>query len=126
MKSIGIEPKPPVKILETDAFPFVFARDDSYFHKIAWRDILYLKSDEHLVLVVTADNKYTLTTSLKVCEEQLPPTSFRRVHRSYIINVAKIDKLNRSEIIIHDQVIPLTRTFADALFKDFVKARLLG
>jgi two-component system, LytTR family, response regulator len=126
MKSISIEPNPPVQISETDDFPFVFARDDSYFHKIALRDILYLKSDEHLVLVVTDDKKYTLTTSLKVCENQLPSTSFKRVHRSYIVNVAKIDKLNRSEIIINDQVIPLTRTFADVLFNDFVWARLLG
>jgi hypothetical protein len=31
-----------------------------------------------------------------------------------------------TEISLNNQVIPLTRTFADALFKDFVKARLLG
>jgi two-component system, LytTR family, response regulator len=125
VKSIYIEPNSSEQILETDAFPFVFARDDNHFHKIEWRDILYLKSDEHLVQVVTESKKYTLATSLKACEEKLPLASFRRVHRSYIINVSKIDKLNKTEIIINNQVIPLTRTFADALFNDFVWARLL-
>jgi hypothetical protein len=31
-----------------------------------------------------------------------------------------------TEITLNDDVIPLTRTFADALFNDFVWARLLG
>jgi DNA-binding LytR/AlgR family response regulator len=110
----------------TDAFPFLFVRDDTHLHKIAWQDILYLKSDEHLVQVVTDNTKYSVATSLTACEKNLPPALFRRVHRSYIVNVSKIDKLNKTEIIINNQVIPLTRTFADTLFKDFVWARLLG
>jgi two-component system, LytTR family, response regulator len=112
--------------LVTDASPFVFVRDNNYWLKIAWDDILYLKSDEHCVLIATGSAKYTIISSLAACEKQLPLDLFRRVHRSYIINVSKIDRLNKTEIVINDQVIPLSRTFADALFQDFVWARLLG
>jgi DNA-binding LytR/AlgR family response regulator len=112
--------------LVTDASPFVFVRDNNYWLKIAWDDILYLKSDDHCVLVTTESAKYTILTSLAACEKQLPPALFRRVHRSYIVNISKIDKLNKTEIIINNQVIPMTRTYADALFKDFVLVHTLG
>ena len=109
-----------------DYSPFVFVRDNNHWLKIALGDILYLKSDEHCVLILTESAKYTVISSLAACEKQLPPALFRRVHRSYIVNISKIDRLNKTEIIINDQVIPLSRTFADALFQDFVWARLLG
>ena len=112
--------------LITDALPFVFVRDNNHWLKIAWGDILYLKSDEHCVQIITESAKYTLISSLIACEKQLPSALFRRVHRSYIVNISKIDRLNKTEIIINDQVIPLARTFADALFQDLVWARLLG
>jgi DNA-binding LytR/AlgR family response regulator len=110
----------------TDIFSCVFVRDNNHWHKIAWDDILYLKSDDHCVLVTTESAKYTILTSLAACEKQLPPTLFRRVHRSYIVNISKIDRLNKTEIFINNQVIPMTRTYADALFKDFVLAHTLG
>jgi two-component system, LytTR family, response regulator len=110
----------------TKALPFVFVRDNNHWVKISLGDILYLKSDEHCVQIITESTKYTLISSLIACEKQLPPALFRRVHRSYIVNVSKIDKLNKTEIVINNQVIPLARTFADALFQDLVWARLLG
>ena len=110
----------------TEALPFVFVRDNNHWHKIALGDILYLKSDEHCVHIMTGSAKYTIISSLTACEKQLPLDLFRRVHRSYIINLSKIDRLNKTEIVINDQVIPLSRTFADVLFQDFVWARLLG
>jgi two-component system, LytTR family, response regulator len=126
IRKIIIEPTQLEQVPETDAFSFVFVRDDIHWHKIAWRDILYLKSDEHFVHIVTDNMKFTIATSLTACEKNLPLALFRRVHRSYIVNISKIDKLNKTEIIIKDKAIPLTRTFADTIFKDFVWARLLG
>jgi two-component system, LytTR family, response regulator len=125
-KTISMAPVQFEQTILTDDFPFVFVRADNNWLKIALADILYLKSDEHYVQIVTEDVRYTLATSLTACEQKLPPALFKRVHRSYIVNVSKIDKLSKTEIFIHDQVIPLARAFADTLFQDFVWARLLG
>jgi two-component system, LytTR family, response regulator len=114
------------QVLITDTQPFVFVRDNNHWLKIACGNILYLKSDEHCILILTESAKYTIISSLAACEKQLPPALFKRVHRSYIVNISKIDRLNKTEIIINDQVIPLARTFSDVLFQDLVWSRLLG
>lgn len=110
---------------ETD-FPFFWVRENNHLRKVAWADILYLKSEQHFTQVVTMEKKYTIAASLTATEQKLPPSVFRRVHRSYIVNLTQIEGLNKTEVLINGQSIPLTRTFADALFEDLVARHLLG
>lgn len=57
--------------------------------------IFFLASDKY-TLVQTAEKEYLITTPIKELENQLDPGSFWRVHRNAIVNVVKIDRVQRS------------------------------
>jgi len=72
-------------------------------------DILYIESEGNYVTVVTEDRKYTLRNSLSWCLQSLPDSQFKRIHRSFIINVDKVEKSNAKNVSIRNKVIPVSR-----------------
>jgi two-component system LytT family response regulator len=53
--------------------------------------------------------------SLKALEAQLPQSMFMRVHKSYIVNLQKINMIERNEIVYDDgTIIPISQQYKDA------------
>ena len=64
--------------------------------------------------------------SMKKMEERLPSASFMRVHRSYIINLRKIQEVNKSRIIMDaDTYIPIGDLYREA-FNNYLDKKFLG
>jgi DNA-binding LytR/AlgR family response regulator len=57
-------------------------------------------------------------------ESKLPEASFMRVHRSFIVNLEKIDTIERSRIIFGKVYIPVSDQYKDK-FQDFVSKNFL-
>lgn len=58
-------------------------------------DLLYLEAEDDYVSVVTAEGHWLKSERLKDFESSLPANVFARVHRSYIVNMSKISKIER-------------------------------
>lgn len=58
-------------------------------------DIVCLKAEDDYVSVITADGHWLKSERLKDYEMSLPSDNFARVHRSYIVNISKISKIER-------------------------------
>ncbi len=56
-------------------------------------DILYLEAQDDYVMIHTSDSRYMKKQTMKYFEDRLDPNQFIRVHRSYIVNVTQINKL---------------------------------
>lgn len=66
-------------------------------HVIFVPDIVYIRSDGDYVQIVTDHNKFLKEETMKYFEAGLPSTQFVRVHRSYIVNVEKILRIEMYE-----------------------------
>lgn len=66
-------------------------------HVILVPDIVYIQSDGDYVQIVTEHNKYLKEETMKYFETSLPRSQFVRVHRSYIVNVEKILRIELYE-----------------------------
>lgn len=58
-------------------------------------DLVYLKAEDDYVLLVTAEGHWLKSETMKDYEASLPADKFVRVHRSYIVNIGKITKIER-------------------------------
>jgi hypothetical protein len=69
-------------------------------------DILYLQADGDYVAICTAEGRWLKEQTMKYSEEQLPPDLFLRVHRSCIVNISRISRIerygDRQQIILRD------------------------
>ena len=62
-----------------------------------------------------------LSSTLKKIESKLPSDKFIRVHRSYIINLSKIDKITDGYVIIKGENVPIGRNYQADLYSKINK-----
>lgn len=93
----------------------IFVRHNGKMEKLLLQDILYIEADRNYCTIVTSNENYLLSSTLKVMEEKLPKHIFIRVHRSYIINIAKLDVVADGHLEIGRKVIPIGKSHKEQL-----------
>lgn len=91
-----------------------FVRDGYQLVRINVNEILYLKSEANYVVFQLAEKKVMSLVTLKELEKKLPE-NFVRVHRSYIVNIEKIDFLDPDDITIRKDKIPIGQKYKEQL-----------
>jgi two-component system LytT family response regulator len=96
---------------------FIFIRDSSTVRRLKISDILYLEAKGDYVKINVPNQVYNIHSSLKSVEQKLSPNVFLRVHRSFIVNVSKIDTVEGGTLIISNMMVPVSDAFRAALNK---------
>ena len=106
----------------------IFIRVDGEYRQIAIQDIIYVCGMKDYVMFYLEGERRPLITHLtmKSVEEMLPSARFMRVHRSYIVALDKIHKVDRNDCIyIGDEIIHVTEAFREA-FRKYLNSKHPG
>jgi len=98
---------------------YCFIKCGHTFERIYFADILYIESLQNYVAIHTTKEKYVTLVSLRQIGEHLGP-GFARVHKSFIVAIAKIDTVEATNIIIGQTRIPLGRQYQVAFMNEVV------
>lgn len=94
----------------------IFIKADGKLVRLNNDDILFIESMGDYVKFVTRDKKYVTYNSIKNLEERIDKDHFMKVHRSYIINLLKIDDIRENDLFINGIEIPISKNLrADVL-----------
>ena len=105
----------------------LYIKVDGEFRQIAISDILYVSGLKDYVMFYLSNERKPLITHLtmKAVEEMLPTQQFMRVHRSYIVALSKIRKVDRNDCIyIGDEIIHVTEAYL-ANFQNYLKQMMI-
>ena len=105
----------------------IFVKTDYRVVKIAISDIRYIEGmSEYLKIHLESQPKPIVTLlSMKKMEEFLP-SHFLRIHRSYILNLKKIQEVNKNRVIMDSETfLPIGDNYKDA-FNDYLNKKFLG
>lgn len=94
-----------------------FIRDNKAIRKILLEDILWMESKGDYVKIVTINTHHIIHSTLKSLEEKLSTASFARIHRSYLIPIAKIDYIEDGVLYIQGTPLPVSETYRNDLLK---------
>ncbi len=97
----------------------LFVRKDNHFERVNFEDILYLESETGYTNIHTRKKNYLYSSVLKSFEERLPSDIFKRVHRSYVININNVTGFGGNCVFIDDAIIPVNKSSRDEIFKYF-------
>jgi len=105
---------------------FLFLKSDYKIRRINFNDILYVEGlkDYVKVFITNAPKPILSLSSLKLLEGKLPGDKFMRVHRSYIVNLGKIDTIERSRIVFGKIYIPVGDQYKDK-FQEYLDRNFL-
>lgn len=100
---------------------YLFVRSDRQMHKVFLKDIVVIEGLENYVCIYTESSKLLVRSTMKRMVEVLPKGFFLQVHKSYVINLEKIDKIDGNRIIVGQHAIPIARNFRDEVFTRILK-----
>jgi DNA-binding LytR/AlgR family response regulator len=103
---------------------YFFIKCDSKFERIYFKDIQYIQALENYVNIFTDKRKYLTLLNLKSVEENLDKNRFIKVHKSYIVSVARIDAIENNDILIQSTRIPISRNHREEVIDKVVKGKL--
>ena len=106
----------------------LFLKVDGEYRQIAISDIIYVSGMKDYVMFYLEGERRPLVTYLrmKAVEEMLPPQQFMRVHRSFIVCLDKIRKVDRNDCIyIGDEIIHVTEAYLPA-FQQYLTSKFPG
>lgn len=93
----------------------LFIKVDRLFVKVKFVDILWLQADHNYIKIFSTNGRYMVRMSFKELLTKLPSERFFRTHKSYYVNVDKLEAVNSTYVLINEQEIPLSRNYKDDL-----------
>lgn len=88
----------------------IFVRMDREFKKLPFESICYIQVIDKYLKIVTDNGSMLINGALQQIENKLSRRLFFRTHRSYLVNVQKIDSLTDTMVVVKGQSIPLSKS----------------
>lgn len=85
---------------------YIFVKADKKLVKVNYQDILYIEGLKDYVIIRMENQRVITLQTMKSLEDKLPPTRFKRIHRSYIININKINAIVGNMVEVMEKNIP--------------------
>ncbi|MEY3368720.1 MAG: hypothetical protein RI973_1875 [Bacteroidota bacterium] len=102
-----------------DADNFIFVKADKKFVKVNFSEVIYIEGLKDYVIIKTEKGRVITLQTMKSLEDKLPARLFRRVHRSYIVNIDKVEAIlgNMVEVMEKGQPrhLPIGKNYRDDL-----------
>ena len=116
---------PEIAVEEDDDKPdYIFVKADKKLIKVKFEDIFYIEGLKDYVILHTPGGRIVTLQTMKSLEEKLPTEIFMRVHRSYIVNLNKIDIMEGNMLEVNKKTIPVGKNYKDELLNVINKNRL--
>lgn len=93
----------------------IFVKEGNLKYKVLFSDILYLESEHVYVIIHTAERKYLVRNSLQYYTDLLDQEVFIRIHRGYVVNKLKIDKVGFNYLEVGHKMLPVSKKYREAL-----------
>ncbi len=78
-------------------------------------EILWVEAMGDYVKLVTPTERVVVLSTLKAMDKKLPDNRFLRIHRSYIVNLDRVDRFNSTSVDIAGKTLPMSRSHKPAL-----------
>jgi len=95
---------------------FIYVKSDYNDVKIEFDDILYIQGLKDYVKVYISERPVITHSNLKNFELKLPAGKFIRIHKSYIVQLNKIQAIQEKTLMVGNKEIPIGERYKDNFF----------
>ncbi|GAB3239491.1 LytTR family DNA-binding domain-containing protein [Hymenobacter seoulensis] len=96
----------------------LFVKVNNKMVRINFDEVIYIEALSDYVIIVTDKQKYIVYTTMKALDARLPFDHFIRVHRSYILNMRRVEAIeDGSAVMPGGQHVPIGKSYQEAFFR---------
>ncbi|OCX53860.1 DNA-binding response regulator [Mucilaginibacter sp. PPCGB 2223] len=107
--------------------------DDEYFYvkcngrieRIMYNELLYVEALANYITLYTNNNKLVVYLTIKGILEKLPPEKFVQVHKSYIVNIDRINTIEGNVLHLGYSKITVSPNYTDEVMKRILKGKFI-
>ncbi len=100
---------------------YFFVKTEQKLEKVITNEINFVKAMENYVVIYTAHQKIMSLMTMISMEEKLPSSQFLRIHKSYIVNINKIDSLEGNFLNVKSHQLPISRQKKQEVLDKIIK-----
>jgi DNA-binding LytR/AlgR family response regulator len=89
----------------------LFIRANGKFKKLAIDDLLFVEASGSYVHIHSVTDRFTLSHNLTNFQKKTPLSNLVRIHRSYLVNINKVDSFEESFVFIQNHKLPLSDSY---------------
>ena len=99
----------------------IFIRNNGKLIKLMLDEILYIEADRNYCNIVAESQNYLIVSPLNTFCQKVESKDFLRVHRSFVVNIKKLDAVADSYLEIKRKVIPISKMYKESLMNSIRK-----
>ncbi|WP_438969039.1 LytR/AlgR family response regulator transcription factor [Nonlabens sp.] len=92
-----------------DRGEFIFVKSNLKKRKVYLKELKYIQALGDYVKLITDEDNLIVLSTMKSFENSLPAEDFLRIHKSYIVNLRRVEKFNSKAVELGNEVLPLSR-----------------
>jgi two-component system, LytTR family, response regulator len=100
---------------ESEKKDFIFLNAERKKVKILFSEIVYIESQREYIRIVTTKKEYISKMSTHEIEDLLPANLFKRIHRSFIVSISRIESYTAEIVEVNGVSIPIGRDYRDII-----------
>ena len=98
----------------------IYAKSDGKLYRLAYDNILFVEAlADYVIFNTEVGRKHIVHHTMKGIEKRLPESIFSRVHRSYIINRTKINRIEDLQVYIGEKNFSIGASYKESLMEKF-------
>jgi len=105
---------------------FMFVKTEYRMEKVKFADIHYVEGMKDYLRIVSPDKRIMTLTNFKNMLSMLPEQQFCRIHKSYIINLSKIQSIEKSHVVVLNERLPIGDSYRKSFFDLLENLRLIN
>ena len=101
---------------------FLFVKDGHDYVRIDFQDILFARSDGNLLFIYQNNHKVVTRMTLQHFLSIIPQKAFVRTHKSYVVAVAAVRKIERTQLVLSNGTnIPIARSYRPLVTQQLIQ-----
>jgi len=102
-----------------------FIKSNNQIEKVFYDELLYAEAMLNYVMLYTASKKMMVYVTIKSLEEQLPSDQFIKVHKSFIVNIAKVKSIEGNILDIRNEKITISQSLREKVVSEIIKDKMI-
>ncbi|HLX65798.1 MAG TPA: LytTR family DNA-binding domain-containing protein [Puia sp.] len=102
-----------------------FVKSNSQIEKVYYNDLLYAEAMLNYVMLYTVNRKMMVYVTIKSLEEQLPADQFIKVHKSFIVNISKVKRIEGNVLDIGNEKITISQSLREKVVAEIVRDKMI-
>ncbi|NAY92700.1 response regulator [Muricauda sp. JGD-17] len=105
---------------------YIFIKSDGILVRISIDDITFVETAKDYIFIHTVTDKYLTLVSMRHIENQLPKAKFMRVHRSFLVGIKHVKKIEGSLLYVANHKIQISKTLRNQVYDRIVGDNYIG